>query len=251
LRIQLIRSATLRISFGKKIFLIDPWFAEKGYGPSYAGRVASPLVNLPMPVGEILEGVDAVIVSHLHTDHFDEVARGALDRDIPIFCHARFAEPINAFGFSNVKSLSGTVSFGDVRLSVTDGRHGPDEILGEMGPVSGFVFRAKGEPTLYWAGDTILCDEVRDVITTECPDVIVVHGCGAVWNGIGPLVMDRSMVFETLRISGSAAIIACHLDAVDHATVSRKLLRKASLKEPEITKRLSIPEDGEVLNFGS
>lgn len=249
MQIQLIRSATLRLSFGNRTFLIDPWFAEKGQGPSFAGRVTSPLVDLPMLAAQILDGVDAVIISHLHCDHFDDAARAALDRDIPIYCHSRFADKVGAFGFSNVQPMTEFITLDDIHLSVTGGRHGPDEILPQMGPVSGFVFRAPNEPTLYWAGDTILCDEVREVIKTESPDVIVVHACGAVWDGIEPLVMDVDMTLETLRSSGTATVIATHLDAVDHATVSRQQLADAVHREPMIETRLLIPKDGEVLDF--
>jgi L-ascorbate metabolism protein UlaG (beta-lactamase superfamily) len=249
MRIQLIRNATLRLSFGQRTFLIDPWFAEKGQDPSNAGQVTSPLVDLPMPVAQILDGVDAVIISHLHTDHFDDTARVALPSDIPIFCGTDFAQKITEYGFSNVNPLTHTTTFGDISLSITQGRHGPEEILQEMGPVSGFVFRAPDEPTLYWAGDTILCDEVREVIETAHPDVIVVHACGAVWDGIEPLVMDADMTLETLRLSGSAKVVATHLDSINHATVSRQDLRNVAAKWPKVFERLSIPEDGDVLVY--
>jgi L-ascorbate metabolism protein UlaG (beta-lactamase superfamily) len=249
MRIQLVRNATVRLSFGSQTFLIDPWFAKKGQGKSYTGQASSPLVDLPMSVAEIMEGADAVVVSHLHSDHFDEAARAALDRDIPIYCHLRFAEEIRAFGFSNVTPLTQSTVIDGISVRVTEGRHGPDEILGVMGPVSGFVFRVPNEPVFYWAGDTILCDEVRDVIKAERPDVIVVHACGAIWDGIEPLVMDAEMTLETLRISEPAMVVATHLDAVDHATVSRRELKEAAGVVTWAKDRLLIPEDGEGFSF--
>ena len=44
--------------------------------------------------------------------------------------------------------------------SRTGGQHGTGEIAEMLAPVSGFVLRADGEPTVYVAGDTIWCDEV-------------------------------------------------------------------------------------------
>ncbi len=119
-----------------------------------------------------------------------------------------------------------------------------------MGPVWGFVFHAPGEPVLYWAGDTILCPEVREALARHKPDVIVVHACGAQWGGIGPLVMDAAMVAETLRLAPSATLIATHLDAVDHATFTRATLRDAISAMPEAD-RLLIPADGEILRFAA
>jgi len=40
-------------------------------------------------------------------------------------------------------------------------RHGTAEIGRRIAPVSGFVLRAEGEPTLYVAGDTIFAPRSR------------------------------------------------------------------------------------------
>lgn len=39
---------------------------------------------LPVPVTQLLN-VDAVILTHLHLDHFDETAKELLDKDIKLF----------------------------------------------------------------------------------------------------------------------------------------------------------------------
>ena len=117
-----------------------------------------------------------------------------------------------------------------------------------MGEVSGFLINATDEPLLYWAGDTILCPDIEAVLRDERPDVIVVHGCGARWEGKGPLVMDLAMVERTLDLAPWASLIVTHLDAVDHATVSRADLRSAEDAWAG-RDRLLLPEDGEVLSF--
>ena len=249
MQIQLIRSATLKFTFAGQTLLIDPWFAKTGQGNSYAGTETSPLVDLPMSIDQILRGVDAVVVSHLHSDHWDDVAQNAIEADTPVLCHSRDAAEIRAQGFRNVLPLTGRTDFNGVSIQVTDGQHGPPEILAEMGSVSGFMFRAPQEPTLYWAGDTILCDDVRGFIERESPDVIVVHACGAIWNGVEPLVMDVSMTLETVRMSAPATVIATHLDAVDHATVTRSDLLRARDLCLDATNRLLIPSDGEIVTL--
>ncbi len=88
---------------------------------------------------------------------------------------------------------------GGVSIRTTDGRHGPPEVLEDMGDVSGFLIGAESEPTLYWAGDTILCAEVENVLMAERPEIVVVHGCGALWKGKGPLVMDIPMIASRSR----------------------------------------------------
>ncbi|MCF1471414.1 MULTISPECIES: MBL fold metallo-hydrolase [Rhizobium/Agrobacterium group] len=250
MEIELIRSATLRLKLAGLTLLIDPWLAAKGQGRSYRGALTSPLVDLPVPVEQVIHDIDAVLVSHLHSDHFDDVAKKLLPPDISLFCHPRDVAAIRGMGFSRVIGIESTSLLREVRLETTDGQHGPLEVLADMGDVSGFLLRAAGEPLLYWAGDTILCDAVRQVLVDHRPDVIVVHACGAEWNGCGPLVMDAAMVMEVLHLAPQAIVIATHLDAVDHASVSRADLAAAAQRQaPEVRARLYIPTDGASLVF--
>jgi L-ascorbate metabolism protein UlaG (beta-lactamase superfamily) len=168
---------------------------------------------------------------------------------MPILCHARDRDAIKATGFEDVRAIGDAIRVGDVTIRTTRGRHGPPEVLEDMGEVSGFLISAPSEPKLYWAGDTILCPEVEAVLAGERPDLVVIHGCGALWNGKGPLVMDAAMVMETLRLAGEATVIVTHLDAVDHATVSRADIRALAAADPVATARLHIPDDGERLDF--
>jgi L-ascorbate metabolism protein UlaG (beta-lactamase superfamily) len=141
------------------------------------------------------------------------------------------------------------IDVGSVHIRTTDGQHGPPEVLDDMGEVSGFLLTAEGQPSLYWAGDTILCPAVEAVLYTERPDIVVVHGCGALWHGKGPLVMDAEMVLETVRLAGSATVVVTHLDAVDHATVSRADIRRLAMAGAIGADRLLIPADGETMTF--
>ncbi len=56
----------------------------KGFEGTFNSHLRSPMVELPMPVSEIIKGVDAVIVTHTHEDHWDEAAQKALPKDLPI-----------------------------------------------------------------------------------------------------------------------------------------------------------------------
>jgi L-ascorbate metabolism protein UlaG (beta-lactamase superfamily) len=71
MKLQLIRNATLKLSYAGRSILIDPYFAPRHSLPSYTGKSANPLTDLPFSVEEVLQGVELVIVSHLHSDHFD------------------------------------------------------------------------------------------------------------------------------------------------------------------------------------
>jgi L-ascorbate metabolism protein UlaG (beta-lactamase superfamily) len=249
MHIQLIRSATLKVKMSNKIFLFDPWLARKGEGRSYAGHIRSPLVELPITCEEILSDIDAVIVSHLHSDHFDEKAQELLNPTIPIICHSRDVNALKSLGFSDVRGTSSRLLFGTITIKVTSGQHGPPEVLKDMGDVSGFVLTSTDEPRLYWVGDSIFCDAVRSVVAEDMPDVIVVHACAATWNGFGPLIMDAQMVLDLIKASKSAIVIATHLDCVDSATISREDLRSFAAAAPYVGNRLIIPNDGDTMIY--
>ena len=78
--IQLVRNATLRLDYAGQRILIDPYFANKHALPSYTGLSPNPLVGLPLLTEAILDGVQTVIVSHLHSDHFDTAAQEQIGR---------------------------------------------------------------------------------------------------------------------------------------------------------------------------
>src|SRR5947208_1302434 len=85
--LRLIRNATLRLRFAGVEFLIDPMLGVKGSIRAMGDSTErNPTVDLPCPIAEVLDGVDVVLVSHMHPDHFDEAAFSVVPRDIPIFC---------------------------------------------------------------------------------------------------------------------------------------------------------------------
>jgi L-ascorbate metabolism protein UlaG (beta-lactamase superfamily) len=74
-QMQHIRNATTKIDYAGKTFLVDPFLAKKDTYPGFEGTFRShlrnPTVELPMSVEDVLKGVDAVIVTHTHLDHWD------------------------------------------------------------------------------------------------------------------------------------------------------------------------------------
>ena len=77
MKYQLIRNATAKLFYGNAVFLLDPAFAKKGTGPSYAGEKHSPLVDMPCMMWEAESRTDAIVLSHIHSDHFDAAAAEA------------------------------------------------------------------------------------------------------------------------------------------------------------------------------
>ena len=88
MQFQQIRSATSIVTFAGKRFLIDPMLAKQGTYPAVPDTTSTgrgnPDCELPCPV-EDLFNVDAVIVTHLHFDHFDDAAAELLPKQLTVF----------------------------------------------------------------------------------------------------------------------------------------------------------------------
>ena len=249
MKLQLIRSATLRIEYAGHRFIIDPYLAAKGSRPSYAGKSANPLVDLPCSPEEAIAGIEWAIVSHLHSDHFDPLAQELLPRDTIILCQPGDGSQIEAQGFRRVIPIAATLAWHQMSITRTECQHGSGEVLAEMGQASGFIFRSSREPTVYWAGDTILTDAVAEVIARDKPSVIITHSCGATWGNGVLIVMDAAQTVAVCRAAPNSIVIATHMDSVDHATVSRQSLRQVCRLKQHIPCTTSDPSGWRGIGF--
>ncbi len=249
MQVQLIRSATIRVDYAGRKFVIDPYLAAKHAMPSYTGKSPNPLVELPCPPQEVIAGIEMAVISHLHSDHFDPAAESLLPKDLPILCQPGDEAELETKGFRNVIPVADTVTWKGITVTRTAGQHGTGQVLEVMGDVSGFVFRAEDEPTVYWAGDTIWCQAVADVIERARPDIIITHSGGAVWGDNVPIIMNAAHTIVVCRAAPDSVVVAVHLETLDHLTVSRAALREYAEANGIGPEQLLIPADGEKLDF--
>jgi L-ascorbate metabolism protein UlaG (beta-lactamase superfamily) len=253
MNIKLIRNATLVVEYAGKKFLIDPMLAEKGTYPPFRNSARqdqyNPLVSLPSSIEQIIQDIDAVIVTHLHLDHWDDAAKQVFPKEIKVFSqNEEDASEIRKAGFQNVEALKEKTVFEGIQLTKTKGEHGRGEIIKLVGLVCGVVFNHSSEKTLYIAGDTVWYDEVEKVINTHKPAIIVVNaGDNQFYEG-GSLVMGKDDVYEVYKAAPDSKIIAVHMEAVNHWTLSRGEL-KGFANEKGISSNILVPNDGESYSF--
>lgn len=204
MKITQIRNATLLVEYAGKMFLIDPMLAEKGTYPPFPNSLRqdqnNPLVSLPMSMDHIINDLDAVIVTHLHLDHFDDAAKDVLPKDIKMFVqNEEDAEEVRNAGFQHVEVLTEATVFEGIQLIKTKGEHGRGEILKLAGLVCGVVFKHQNEKTLYVAGDTVWYEGVQEEIDAHQPDIIVVNGGDNQFFEGGSLVMGKDDIYEVYK----------------------------------------------------
>ncbi|QHL86927.1 MBL fold metallo-hydrolase [Nibribacter ruber] len=258
--IQFIRNATAVLNYAGKRILIDPFFAEKGRYPGFPGsansHLSNPLVEMPVKPESLID-VDAVLVSHLHPDHWDEVAVQVLPKDIKVMAQNEDdANVIKSQGFTNVEALGESANIEGLNLKKTHCQHGTDvaysipALAEALGKASGFYFNAEGEKSIYFLGDTIWIDEVEDNLKNWRPDVVVVNAGFASFEdeGLGAIIMGKEDILKISKLLPNATIIAMHMEAVNHSILSRKELREF-VAENGIQDRVIIPEDGELITL--
>jgi len=253
MKINQIRNATILVEYANKKFLIDPMLAEKGTYPPFPNSPRqdqnNPLVSLPTPVENIIEGIDAVIVTHLHLDHFDEAAQRILPKDIKMFVqNEEDATEVKNAGFQNVEVLQEDTVFEGIQLIKTKGEHGRGEILKLAGLVCGVIFKHQSEKTLYVAGDTVWYDEIQKTIDTHKPEIIAVNGGDNQFFEGGSLIMGKEDIYEVYKAAPDAKIIVVHMEAVNHWNLSREELN-SFINEKEMSSTVLVPDDGESYTF--
>lgn len=266
-KIQLIRNATMRIEYGGKIFLTDPLFADKAAltGFLYREKLVNPTVSLPIPYQKLLEDIDGIIVSHTHipsedkpsapSDHFDPIAINVIKKSTPIYVQTYDQKGLERVGFTNITPIDQSINIDDIKMTRITGRHVDiDQLLPMIGQSSGYVLEKDGCPTILWTGDTLLTNELKLAIRKHQPEIIITHSGGAQLpiddeGNVATLLLDAKSTIDIAVLAPQAKIIAIHLEALDHCTVTRKNLRNLANASNISIDQMLIPNDGDVLEL--
>lgn len=123
------------------------------------------------------------------------------------------------------------------------------QLAESLGQAMGIVFQAPGSKTVYVVGDTLWRTEVDQALAKFKPEVIVLNAGAARLVGFtGAIIMGKDDVLHAYQAAPNATIIASHMDAINHMTLSRKELRE-HVRQHGIQDRVRIPADGEILKF--
>lgn len=253
--VRLIRNATLKIQYAGKTILLDPMLGEKGTEMSALGVNLNPRVHLTMPVSEVLKGVDFVLLTHAHIDHYDPAAKRLISKNMPWYVQPADYDSVAVKDhFRNTTVIKENVNVAGITIIRIAGNHGRGKLGEMMGASSGYVLKADGQPTLYVMGDCVWNEVTQKAVKEHQPEYIVVNSGGAILPPMsktdGPIIPNEA---ETMQIiddcPANTRFIAVHMDAIDHCQTTRAILRNEARHHGTDMSRLIIPEDGESITL--
>jgi L-ascorbate metabolism protein UlaG (beta-lactamase superfamily) len=171
-----------------------------------------------------------------------------LGKSLPLFGQIEDQAKFRSQGFGTAQAVRESAVWNGIEMVRTGGQHGRGEIGKAMAPVSGFVLRASGEPTLYIAGDTIWCEEVRVALREHRPAIVVLNAGAAQFLEGDPITMTADDVIATCQAARVSKVVAVHMEAINHCLLTRADLG-FQLEAARVMESVVIPADGEGLEL--
>ena len=171
-----IGTATALLRIGPFTLLTDPNFLHRGQRAYLGKGLWSKRSTDPAMTIDQLPALDAVVLSHLHGDHFDRVAKAGLDKSVPVVTTEHAARQLTAWGFSTAalkpwQQYTLTSSDGADAQSLTiesvPGVHAYGPLGALLPPVMGSVLTWERagvrQLSLYITGDTLIGDHLKQI----------------------------------------------------------------------------------------
>jgi len=140
---------------GKRV-ITDPWLGN----PDCPDAFRKP---------DSLKPIDVILLSHAHSDHMGDVVPVARATGAPVVCMFEVGLYLTDKGLQNVSDMGigGTQRVAGLDVTMTLAVHSgstmEDGRILYLGGAAGFVLRAPGMPTIYFAGDTGLFGDMKMV----------------------------------------------------------------------------------------
>jgi L-ascorbate metabolism protein UlaG (beta-lactamase superfamily) len=154
------------------------------------------------------ERPDAILISHLHWDHFDVRSLRRLPSGTAIVAPAGSGRYLARRGFREVVELDEgeSLGIGGLRVDAVRAEHGRGGRPG-AGSVGALGYVIDGGARIYFAGDTALFDEMRDIGGRLDVALLPVWGWGP---KLGPGHLDPVTAAESLRLLRPRLAVPIH-----------------------------------------
>jgi L-ascorbate metabolism protein UlaG (beta-lactamase superfamily) len=219
-----IGTATTLLRCAGFTILTDPNFLHRGQRAYLGKGLTSRRLSEPACTPAELPGLDGIVLSHLHGDHWDRIAQRHLDHSLPIITTPHASRRLQGLaGFRRAVGMrtweQHTVAKDQQTLTVTalPGTHAPLPISRLLPPVMGSLLEF-GDATgvaqrVYLTGDTLMYHRIHE-IARRCPDIdlAVVHLGGTTLPGGLVVTMDGRQGADLLEAVRPRRAVPVHVD---------------------------------------
>jgi L-ascorbate metabolism protein UlaG (beta-lactamase superfamily) len=218
-RLTWVGHATVLLELGGARLLTDPLLRTRlGHLRRHGAR----------PSPEVTEGIDAVLISHVHLDHLDVRSLRSMASGARVIAPQGAGRLLQRIGFAQVDEVvpGDRVTVGDATITalaaVHDARRRP---LGAT--VATLGYEIAGGQRVYFAGDTELFDGMRSFAGRFDVALLPVWGWGP---SLGPGHMDPLSAARAVAIVRPAIAVPIHWGTF--FPVGLEALRGSALVEP-------------------
>lgn len=218
-------NATTLLRLGGFTLLTDPNFITRGQRVYLGKGLWTKRLTDPAILPGDLPDLDAVLLSHLHGDHWDRIAYATIDRETPIVTTQAAARTLSSRGFRATADLRPWQVHeigGDgetLRITSVPGVHGPGPLAKVLPPVMGSVLELYrgGEVTWrgYVTGDTLYRPWLGEVLQRCGPlDTVIAHLGGTKALGV-TVTMDGRQGADLVELLRPPVTVPVHYDDYD------------------------------------
>jgi L-ascorbate metabolism protein UlaG (beta-lactamase superfamily) len=215
-------NATMLLRLGPFTLLTDPNFVHRGHRVYLGTGLWTTRLTEPALQPTQLPALDAILLSHLHGDHWDRIATRNLDKGLPVITTPAAASALARRGFRETSDLrpwqTHELSSGADTLRITSvpGVHGPGPLARVLPPVMGSVLELleSGEPSWrgYISGDTLFRPFLGEVLERCGPlDVVIPHLGGTKALGV-TVTMDGRQGADLVELLKPRVTVPVHFD---------------------------------------
>lgn len=220
--LEFIGTATTILRLGPFTLLTDPNFLHRGQRAYLGKGLFSRRLTEPSLQPAELPALDAVLLSHLHGDHFDRVARRELDRGLPVLTTPAAERRLRRWGFDAAQALETWETTHlhrdgwSLAITAVPGTHAPSYARPLLPPVMGSVLELLAPDgrsfRVYVTGDTLFRPWLRDVVDRTGPlDAMVAHLGGTKILGI-LVTMDGEQGADLAELVEPRVTVPVHHD---------------------------------------
>ena len=211
-----------------KHLLVDPWLE---------GNPMAPVGDTP------ITHVDAILVTHAHSDHAGDVVRQAKRFRCSVVCIHEASLWLRRQGVEGCIGMNkgGTVQLAGIKVTMTHATHsssfdgGDERVYG--GDAAGFVVTLENGAAIYFSGDTGPTMDMQIVGELYSPDVAVLQ--------IGDLyTMGPREAAYAMRLLRAPFVVPCHYGTFPALTGTPDALR-AELDRLGVQAQVVAPKPGE------